>query len=314
MTEQTKIDGSPLVSILLPTHNRPDYFEIALKSALAQTYSNIEIIVSDNGTNDETARRIEPYLQAFNHIHYFRRPAMSPVDNWDRCFELSKGEYINYLMDDDVFLPDKITRMMACFLANPKVGIVTSFRELIDDQGRQIPNLLGTERLFSQDTLLKGSEFGRFMLVNGSNVIGEPTTAMIKRKDIPHGFGYFGGVRYKLMTDVATWLSILAHSDCIYLTNPLSYFRIHGGQDQKTQKNVQINASIEWFHFALNALDNRWFYNSTQEAVDQLTQKLPAFRQFVLDHYVDDPKSLYHLDDINNVFDRAQAVVNGRIQ
>jgi glycosyltransferase involved in cell wall biosynthesis len=52
----------PLVSILIPTHNRPEYFEIALKSALAQSYENFEVVVSDNSSDDLTARRIEPYL------------------------------------------------------------------------------------------------------------------------------------------------------------------------------------------------------------------------------------------------------------
>ncbi len=53
----------PLVSILIPTYNRPHYFKIALESALAQTYSNIEIIIGDDSTNDETATLIrEQYL------------------------------------------------------------------------------------------------------------------------------------------------------------------------------------------------------------------------------------------------------------
>ncbi|MGQ0453214.1 glycosyltransferase family 2 protein, partial [Bacillus sp. SS-TM] len=63
----------PLVSILIPTYNRPHYFKIALESALAQTYSNIEIIIGDDSTNDETATLIrEQYLPNYKNITYIR--------------------------------------------------------------------------------------------------------------------------------------------------------------------------------------------------------------------------------------------------
>ena len=298
----------PLVSVLLPTHNRPGYFEIALKSVLAQTYQHVEIIVSDNSDNDDTARLIEPYLQTYDHIYYFRRPRTLPVENWDRCYELSKGDYLNYLMDDDAFHPEKLMRMVSCMVANPSVGLVTSYRELIDAQGNRLPALPGTEKLFEHDVLLRGMEFGRHLLMQGSNVVGEPTTAMFRRKAVPQGFGYLGNNRYKLMTDAATWLSILSKNDCIYLSDPLSYFRIHGGQGQKTLKNVQINASIEWFNFSLDAIEHGWFYHSRAEGLAQLQQKLPAFRKFVMDHYIDHPESIYQLDDVNALFTRLAQV------
>ena len=63
----------PLVSILIPTYNRPHYFKIALESALAQTYSNIEIIIGDDSTNDETETLIhEQYLPHYKNVTYIR--------------------------------------------------------------------------------------------------------------------------------------------------------------------------------------------------------------------------------------------------
>ncbi|MGM2833869.1 glycosyltransferase family 2 protein, partial [Bacillus cereus group sp. Bce025] len=67
------IKNVPLVSILIPTYNRPHYFKIALESALAQTYSNIEIIVGDDSTNNETEKLIyRDYLHKHKHITYIR--------------------------------------------------------------------------------------------------------------------------------------------------------------------------------------------------------------------------------------------------
>ena len=60
----------PLVSILMPTRNRPVFFKKALESALAQTYDNIEIIICDNSDNDETKQVVEMYLPTYSFIHY----------------------------------------------------------------------------------------------------------------------------------------------------------------------------------------------------------------------------------------------------
>ncbi len=69
------IKNVPLVSILIPTYNRPHYFKIALESALAQTYSNIEIIVGDDSTNNETEKLIyRDYLHKHKHITYISKP------------------------------------------------------------------------------------------------------------------------------------------------------------------------------------------------------------------------------------------------
>ena len=109
--------GLPLVSILIPTHNRPDYAELALKSALAQTYPHIEIIVNDNSDDTLTQERFAPYLERHPHIHYARVPGCGVMENFQYCYARSTGEYVNYLMDDDLFHPEKIQKMMSFMLA-----------------------------------------------------------------------------------------------------------------------------------------------------------------------------------------------------
>jgi len=70
----------PLVSILIPTFNRPHYFKIALESALAQTYSNIEIIVGDDSTTNETEKLIyRHYLHKHKHITYIRNASTRTI-------------------------------------------------------------------------------------------------------------------------------------------------------------------------------------------------------------------------------------------
>jgi glycosyltransferase involved in cell wall biosynthesis len=266
----------PKVSILIPTHNRPEYFEVAFKSALNQTYPNTQICISDNGTNDETEKKVVSYLAKYGNIRYYRKEGMTATENWDKALELSDGYYVNYLMDDDIYHPEKISRMVACFLSNPNVGIVTSYRKLIDERGAELPDLPQTKKLFENDILISGKSLGHQMLVQGSNMIGEPTTALIKREQIKRGFGYFHDTRYTVISDVAEWLSVLEHNDCAYLHEALSYFRLHEGQDQKSQKNIRLTATIEWFQLFFESYKRAIFFEDTNELAFVLKQKLEA--------------------------------------
>ena len=64
-------ENLPKVLIIIPTFNRPQYFSIALESVINQTYRNLKIIVSDNSTNDETEKLIQPYIERDSRIKYF---------------------------------------------------------------------------------------------------------------------------------------------------------------------------------------------------------------------------------------------------
>lgn len=148
--------GLPLVSILMPTHNRPDYAELALQSALAQTHPRIENIVNDNRDDLLPQERFAPYLARHSRIHCARVHGCGVMENFQYCYARSAGEYINYLMDDDLFHPGKIQKMRSFALAKPSVGLMTSFHHLIDADGHDLLSIAGAERRFEVDTLIEG--------------------------------------------------------------------------------------------------------------------------------------------------------------
>ncbi|WP_142392190.1 glycosyltransferase family 2 protein, partial [Bacillus thuringiensis] len=90
----------PKVSILIPAYNRPYYLELALNSALNQTYENIEIIISDDSTNNEVNVMIQPYLREYECITYVENETPLVAENFNKCIELANGDYINFLLDD----------------------------------------------------------------------------------------------------------------------------------------------------------------------------------------------------------------------
>lgn len=298
----------PLVSVLIPTHNRPDYLEIALKSALEQSYKNIEIIISDNGDDAQSQERITPYLKRNSNITYYRKSGMTAVENFDKCLELSKGEYINYLMDDDVFHPDKIKRMMDCYITNPNIGLVTSSRQLIDEYGRHLPPLPGTEKMFPIDTIVTGQSLGKLILSNGTNLIGEPTTVLVRRTDIGNALGIFAGRRYVVLSDIATWLSILATRDCIYISEPLSYFRIHSEQDQRGGM-TKIKASMEWMGLFIDAHQKQLFVKDRTEFLNLLAGKIGGFASHIALNHADTRGQQYNFEEIYGVINRGYRIL-----
>jgi glycosyltransferase involved in cell wall biosynthesis len=225
----------PLVSILIPTYNRPVYFEQALKSALAQTYPTIEIVISDNSNNTATEELVSRYQSqpGGSRIRYFRNPQnIGPIANQQQCLNMAHGEYINYLNDDDLFHPQKIEKMMAFILGHAGVVLVSSQRRVIDQNGKQIfvPPLWTFKKFSSKDTVINGRALTEMMLRDQTNYLGEPTTVLFRRSALTEPFGVLAGKQVFFAVDMASWVSLLTQGNGAILVQPLSYLRYHSTQ------------------------------------------------------------------------------------
>ena len=249
----------PLVSILIPTYNRPDYFKIAFESALNQTYSNIEVIVCDNSTNEKTNEYIKPFLSNKRVKYYRNYNAKTKKDNFKKFKDIVNGEYINWLMDDDVLHIDKI-KIMVDVYSNNKVSIVTSSRNFINADGKLMKN----ECILKETAILDGKDSGKKILINLSNFVGEPTTVLIKRALLENHYWEAECRGYKAISDVVMWLELLKKGDLAYIVNPLSSFRIHNNQEQ-SNINVIILSRIEWYRVFVEEYDAKYFIESNDE-------------------------------------------------
>ncbi|KZL93695.1 glycosyltransferase family 2 protein [Clostridium magnum] len=231
-------ENDVLVSILIPAYNKPNFLKIALNSALQQTYKNIEIIICDDSTNNQVQTMVEPYLSKYSNIKYFNNGeplGAYGIENSKKCLSLANGEYINYLFDDDKFYCAKIQKMVK-YLKDDSVSLVTSRRSRINSKGNVLPDIAATKPISNVDRIYDGKEIGRRMLLTQLNFIGEPTTALFRKKDI-EGFGMFMGRQYECLVDMAMWLDLLLKGKFVYIPEILSSFRIH--RQQKTS-NRQI--------------------------------------------------------------------------
>lgn len=224
----------PLVSIVIPAYNRPETLRIAIDSVLNQTYPNIEIIICDDSSDNRVQEMIVPYLDSFSIIKYYKNERNLFLENWHKCFDLAAGEYINYLMDDDVFHKDKIMKMLYFFNEFENISLVTSYRQLIDEFGQNLPPIHATARLYPETRILDGKTLGNIALSSCLNVIGEPTTVLFRKKDLREKFGVYQGKQYSIINDLAAWLLLLSKGKAVYIPEALSYFRRHPNQNNNT--------------------------------------------------------------------------------
>jgi len=139
-------DSYPLVSIGIPTYNRADnYLRQALESAINQTYPNLEIIVSDNCSPDDTEAVVRRYSDP--RIRYFRQSEnIGPNNNFNFCLEQARGVYFLLLQDDDMIDTDFVATCMEAAGYAPNAGIIRTGTRVIDAEGnvlRESPNRVG---------------------------------------------------------------------------------------------------------------------------------------------------------------------------
>ncbi|WP_083223676.1 MULTISPECIES: glycosyltransferase family A protein [unclassified Ensifer] len=128
--------SDPLVSIILPTFNRERWIEASVSSALSQTYKNIEIILIDDGSVDNTREILSKIDDPRLRYHYQPNRGRSNARN--HALLLAEGHYIAFLDSDDLFLPDKTRLQVEYLQSNPGTGMVYTSAQCIGENGEPI--------------------------------------------------------------------------------------------------------------------------------------------------------------------------------
>ncbi|WP_434304827.1 glycosyltransferase [Clostridium botulinum] len=282
--EQYSKNIFPLVSVLIPTYNRPEYFKEALESVINQTYRNIEIIIGDDSTNDETENLIkENYLNNYDNIKYYHnKKNLGQFDNDLKLYDIAEGQFINFLMDDDLFEITKIEKMMNYFMQDPneEFSLVTSHRGIIDDDGNIMQTFGDTNNIFKKNTIISGIELGNFVLKMNFNCIGEPTTVLFRKNKLKEPFGIYNNRRYGCNVDQATWFNLLSNGNAVFINEVLSYFRMHKDQQQNDLK-IKLMGFTDYIHSILTCKKNGFLLNS-DEYLESICNCLNVCEEYII--------------------------------
>lgn len=203
-----------LVSVIIPTYNRADLITETIESILAQTYGNIEIIVVDDGSTDETfavVKRIKASRLKYIKTSNSGRPAIPR----NIGFGVSCGEYIAFLDSDDIWLPDKIKRQMEIFEKMPEVGLV--FCQC---------NFFGKEYYENRIFPLKAYSGNVFEKIIMGNFV--PTVSALCRRTALQEVGLFDeSLNLRAFEDYELWMRMAYKHHFYFIGEPLCLFRMH---------------------------------------------------------------------------------------
>ncbi|HEX7490430.1 MAG TPA: glycosyltransferase family 2 protein [Candidatus Limnocylindrales bacterium] len=241
MTDRTEAaessDGSvshiPAVSVCIPTFNGAPWILEAIESALAQEAADLEVVVCDDASTDNT-------LELVRQVHDDRVRVIANSErvglarNWNRSVRESRGSHIKFLMQDDRLAPDCVGRMLELFAEDPAIGMVFCARELVLDEPKDPASVIFARRFGELHTRL-----GPLARVNDGqslyaamqrdrfrdNMIGEPTAVMVTR-DALLRLGLFN-IQMRQLTDLEMWLRIALFYRMGFVAAPLATFRVH---------------------------------------------------------------------------------------
>ncbi len=129
-------DRASTVSIGIPVHNGENFLAEAIDSVLAQTFDDLELIISDNASTDGTRAICEGYAARDPRVRYVRNPSnLGAAANYNRTFALARGRYFKWLAHDDRLEPTFLERTVAVMEARPEVLLCGSRVRVIDEDG-----------------------------------------------------------------------------------------------------------------------------------------------------------------------------------
>ncbi|MFC1997545.1 glycosyltransferase family 2 protein [Chloroflexota bacterium] len=150
--------SAPLVSIIIPTYNHQDYVGEAIQSVLAQSYQNYEIIVIDDGSQDNTREVVEKFGDLISYI-WQENKGLSGARNTG--IKYSTGKYISLLDSDDMFEPDFLDILIQILEEKNNIDAVYCSARTVNHDNLPLPQIIGkslSPELFHA-TLLKGGFF-----------------------------------------------------------------------------------------------------------------------------------------------------------
>jgi len=209
------------VSVCIPAYNHGRFLGAAIESALAQTYADIEVVVSDNRSTDDSAEVVAALAKKDARIRYDLAPQhVGMAGNFNRCLALARGEYVKFLCADDLLEPQCVARLLAAMQAHG-AALAGCARTLVDESSDAV---LRTARYAARDWAGPGNAAARRCFFLG-NLIGEPTAVMFRR-DAREEFD----PRYSQLVDLDLWLRLLERGRFAFVSAPLCRIRLHPGQ------------------------------------------------------------------------------------
>lgn len=209
-----------LVSVCIPAYNSGAYIEKTMESVLNQTHKNLELVVVDDHSADDTVKIVEGMAAKDSRVRLEINPRnLGLSGNWNACIRHAKGQYVKLLCADDLLYPDSIEKELAPFLVYPDVHLVMSDTRLIDAEGRKA----GAFYRWPKKGLTEGRKLARRSLLF-NNFFGAPCNNLFPRASALKAGGF--DRRFSYIPDFDFWVRMACLGQVYIIHECLNAFRI----------------------------------------------------------------------------------------
>ena len=211
-----------LTSVIIPAYNRADYLPATVESALAQEGAEVEVIVVDDGSTDETAAVVERHRGAWGErFRYVRQ------ENAERCvarnhgLRLARGEFVAFLDSDDLWRPNHLRSCVEALRKNPGAAAAYAEHGLVDAEGRVI-------RASVERGTYEGDAMKRELCLK--RLILFPTEVVVRRSALDAAYGSTGvfDPEAVMLEDWLAWVTLLRAASFVRTGEQTAWHRLHG--------------------------------------------------------------------------------------
>lgn len=240
-----------LVSILIPVYNRKHLIGESIQSAINQSYSNIEIIVVDNCSNDGTWEVVQEFANTDTRIKVFQNNEnIGPVRNWMRCINLAKGEFSKILFSDDLIAADFIEKTLKCICDDTAFVLsnVVVFKKSITD--------ILYKNIYNYKIISSNEYINDIILFNNNKFPVSPSASLFRTTDLakallldisnPLKLDY---KKFGAGNDLLIFLKIASSYKYIRIANDSYSFFRHHANSFTIQNNLNVYYTFAKIYF-----------------------------------------------------------------
>jgi glycosyltransferase involved in cell wall biosynthesis len=231
------------ISVIVPLYNGGKYIEACLNSILSQTYDNFEIIVVDDGSTDDGYLKVHNFCESLpNKVQIFQhsnKENKGIAQTRNLGIAMSTGQLIALIDQDDIWLPEKLSKQIYQLNQNPEAKLIYSKADFIDDEGKII--LFDKYKSFGKDSRNKPTN--HFIRLLNENII--PSITVMFYKDCLGRVGYFTeGPRHEY-EDWIIWTKIATQYKLTFVREVLAHYRIHSENYSSYRLNSGLDLNAE---------------------------------------------------------------------
>lgn len=231
----------PLISVAMATYNGSLFIEEQLDSILSQTYSNIEVVVVDDASIDNTFEILEKYTTQYSNLYVYRNETNKGLNQtFNRAIDLCKGVYIAISDQDDIWKPHKLQKLLDCIKENM---LIYSHSALIDEKGVYLNrNMTQKSRLYEGD---------------------DPRSLVLYNRAPGHTFLFDAQLKNSILPIPKhcyydAWIALMATNvkSIAFVEEPLVWHRIHSNNVTRSMKISSVEDGFYYLGKYIEAILN----------------------------------------------------------